>query len=467
MQMAAPMATVITNAIDDGADASAGTTDHTTTRVQEELRRAAEKLEADLSNTEAKMHRYPASFRGLMSKDDRYFVPRCVAIGPYHHGAAHLQRAEEMKRAAAYFLCCDCEASNHSAEEMYAKILSVAGDARSCYDDDLPQLQEADFATMMFLDGCFLLQFIIHRTAITAQRQRSCLKWWFRANLESIHRDMFLLENQVPWPVLDALMALIPAPVGEFIADRARTFDAWQGVGKNASPPFVLNEESGYKPSHLLDLLRYYQSGLWKKVPASDRKSSRALATIPSGITSLPQCSSAIELAEIGVQLTSNRTAKFREMGLRRGLFFCKLFLAPLVMDDQNACWLLNMLALEVSSRAAYEDNPVRSYILLITMLMNREEDVHQLRAKRILHGSFSDQRTLIFVKNLAEVTNYTKDHTLLLLDLEVYRRKRWMWVALHKFTYNNLKSIVTVFSTIGVLVGIFKTLFSIEQHQQ
>jgi hypothetical protein len=76
--------------------------------VEKELKRAEEKVIIESSKLEAKVHRYPAIFRNLMSKDDRYFVPRCVAIGPYHHGAANVQRAEEMKRAAAYILHLHC-----------------------------------------------------------------------------------------------------------------------------------------------------------------------------------------------------------------------------------------------------------------------------------------------------------------------------------------------------------------------
>ncbi|CAL5014059.1 unnamed protein product [Urochloa decumbens] len=289
----------------------------TTVIAFDELKRAAEKVKFNLSKIEAKMHRYPAIFRGLMSIDDRYFVPRCVAIGPYHHHAAHVQRAEEIKRAAAFFFCND---SGHSAEVVYAKIRSVADNARRCYDHD-------------------------------------------------------------------------------------------------------------------------------------------AVAGL-----SVPQSSSAIDLAEISIQLTQNRTAKLRDMGVGKGPFcFCNnLFLAPLVMDDLNACWLLNMVALEIS--LANDDSTVRSYVLLIAMLMNREEDVHELRVKRILHGKFSDQRTLSFFKDLAELIFLTREYTLILAQVEDYRRKYRMWISLHKFIYNNFKYIVTVFSVIGVLVGIFKALFSIKQ---
>ncbi|CAO2200395.1 unnamed protein product [Urochloa humidicola] len=435
------------NAI-DGAAAQASSGIHHS--VEDELKRAAEKVEFDSSKIEAKVHRYPAIFRGLMSKDDRYFVPRCVAIGPYHHRAAHVQRAEEIKRAAAYFICND---SGHSAEVVYAKIRSVAGDARRCYDHDaVAGIAQADFATMMFQDACFLLQYILWIANGTSH-----LSHWFAVNSESIQRDIFLLENQVPWLVLDALMTFMPAPVSKFISYLARSFETRFDFGNTS--PFVLNESD--KPVHLLDLLRHYQSGL--SVPSESRVLTMMILTATGAITSVPQSSSAIDLAEIGIQVTQNRTAKFSDMGVGKGGLFCfyNLFLAPLVMDDLNACWLLNMVALEASLA---NDTAVRSYVLLIAMLMNREEDVHELRVKRILHGNFSDQRTLSFFKDLTELIFLPPEYTLILAQVEAYRRKYRMWILLHKFIYNNVKYIVTVFSIIGVLVGIFKALFSIKQ---
>jgi hypothetical protein len=51
-------------------------------------------------------------------------------------------------------------------------------------------------------------------------------------------------------------------------------------------------------------------------------------------------------------------------------------------------------------------------------------------------------------------------------VDLEAYRQKRRAWIAVYSFLYNNAKTIATVLSIVGVLVGIFKALYSLKKHQ-
>lgn len=307
--------------------------------VEEDLKRAAKKVEADLSKIATKIHRYPAIFRSLISKDDRYFVPRVVAIGPYHHGALHLQEAEEVKRAAAYYFCRDL---GHSVDEVYQKILSVAANARSCYADDaVASIGEGDFTAMMFHDGCFLLQYILNTFGIVDVALQS----WFYSSDVSMMRDIFLLENQLPWQVLDILISFRSIPVGSFICQCALSFDAYVEFVKN---PFNLDEIE-YKPPHLLGLLRFYQSGLLNK-PTESRTID--LPERDMIITSLPQCKSAIELAEMGINLVANKRSHFKNMGISQDLLSGKLFLAPLVMDELNAYWLLNMVALEICFQA-------------------------------------------------------------------------------------------------------------------
>ncbi|KAG8064379.1 hypothetical protein GUJ93_ZPchr0004g40240 [Zizania palustris] len=88
-----------------------------------------------------------------LGDDGGYVVPNVVAIVPYHRHHRHLLQAEEIKRPAAYYFCRD---SGHPAKAVYEMIFSVAGEARSCYDDDATDgMSEAEFAAMMFHDGCY------------------------------------------------------------------------------------------------------------------------------------------------------------------------------------------------------------------------------------------------------------------------------------------------------------------------
>ncbi|XP_025822453.1 uncharacterized protein LOC112898326 [Panicum hallii] len=400
--------------------------------VIEELKRAAEKFDADFSKFKTKMHRYPPAIRrGIDRGVNQPYTPSSVAIGPYYHKIDHLQRAEEVKGTAAYYFCKGLDHSDEAA--VYQKILSLADDTRSCYDDNAAG----------------------GNVALSLER-------WFRSNETAILRDIFMMENQLPWLVLQALMEFRPVMVTEFITQSAGgRFPAQvNSAGKQRQPDLALNESN--TPAHLLGLLRCYQSGHGESrdVSVPERRESTSAPHRPS---------SAIELAEIGIKLVPSKTTQFKDMDIRKGLLFGELFLAPLVVDDLNASWLLNMVALEACSATAgkNEEYTVSSYLLLLAMLINREEDVHELRVKHILHGDLGDERTLRLLKNAADFICKTNQHSLLLEDLDAYKQKRWLRIAVHKFVYHNFKTIVTVFSIIGVLVGIFKTLLSLKQRQQ
>lgn len=126
--------------------------------IQDRLRGKTERLEADFSRIGTRIHRFPRGLRGIGGPGGRYITPSVVALGPYHHGSPDLQEMEELKQAAAYYFCT---ASGHRVGEVYGKGLSVAEQARSCYDEDaVAEFSSSQFADMMFLDGFFLLMYI-------------------------------------------------------------------------------------------------------------------------------------------------------------------------------------------------------------------------------------------------------------------------------------------------------------------
>ncbi|THG07447.1 hypothetical protein TEA_023989 [Camellia sinensis var. sinensis] len=138
------------------------------------------------------------------------FDPKVVSIGPYHHGKEDLQLVETVKpMLAALFL----QDSDKNKDEVYSMILENVDDARSYYvKRSTDEYSCEQFATMMLLDGCFILA-IIEDFFLCAAGQKSkyddvrnhlgLLLWY------SIPDDIFyLIENQLPLQVLELIMSL-------------------------------------------------------------------------------------------------------------------------------------------------------------------------------------------------------------------------------------------------------------------
>ncbi|KAL6864814.1 hypothetical protein ACP4OV_015965 [Aristida adscensionis] len=398
-----------------------------------------------------------------------YFsAPIAVAIGPYHHGS--FPDMEPAKRAAVQELC---RLSGKPRTAVRAKIRSVEDLARRCYSDrhKVRTYDEDQFTDMMLSDGCFLLQFMASMCPDDPEAPPEADPLMARAEvhtrIEAIARDVLLLENQVPWPVLELLMGLFrPAvPVDRFLALMATAFDVGNipAVADDQDPaPWGGGGGSGRdrpRPPHLLGLFHRRQVG------AARTQSLRVPRLSSLG-------SSALELAEMGVKLTAGKSKGYGDMAMSKcgpllGLFG-ELSLAPFVVNELTKCWLVNMAAYEASIGATQADNfAVSSYISVVAMLIGRKQDVQELRAKGIIHSTMCDALTLNFFKEAAQHVRVGHRYFHISECIQAYKQERWMWIPVHRFFYNNIKAIVAVLSAIGVLAGIFKTILSLKQPQR
>uniref|UniRef100_A0A0A8YR93 Uncharacterized protein n=1 Tax=Arundo donax TaxID=35708 RepID=A0A0A8YR93_ARUDO len=373
---------------------------------------------------------------------------------------------EEAKRAAVDELC---RVASQPREAVRGKILSLAGSTRSCYADDwqIQRMGDGVFADMMLLDGCFLLQFMVSMcpdddSDAPPEADPLMSRGEVHTHIDAIARDVLLLENQIPWLVLEALMEFRPAvPVRRFLALMASAFDI--GNDRADSPTDLQGrqpnrDDQDQPPPHLLGLFHRRQVG------AARTQSLR----VPR-LSSLS--STAVELAEMGVKLTASKSKKFGDMSMskrrRKGLFG-ELSLAPLVLNDLTSCWLFNMAAYEACLGATQADNfAVSSYLSLASLLMNREGDVQELRAKGIINSAWSDMRTLDFFKWAAPPLSVGHRYYHIFERLQEYKQERRVWIAVHRFLYKNIKTVVAVLSVVGVLAGLFKTILSLKQPQR
>uniref|UniRef100_A0A0E0QDR3 Uncharacterized protein n=1 Tax=Oryza rufipogon TaxID=4529 RepID=A0A0E0QDR3_ORYRU len=358
---------------------------------------------------QGKIHRFPRGLRGIGGSDERYIAPTVVAIGPYRHGEPpHLQDMEKAKLAAAnHFFAA-------SVEDVYGKLLSVVGKARDCYDDDDKRRRVRRH------DGCFLLHYLSRGSAVASDH--------------TILKDVMLLENQIPWLVLDTLMEMefLNVDVRNFVAGLGDKFfpkngdkaGRWWSVvwatGQRGNITKLKRDINGgqsyesYRPAHLLVLLRFSQ--IW-------RMPEREINYVAANTSLLS--SSAVELAQIGVNLTASTAA--------------------------------------TSSGAAasyvYGDFVVSSYLSALAMLMDREEDVQQLRGHRVVLSTFSNTQTLDLFKRIGQHLSLGSRYFVVLEQIEAYRRNRPARTMVYKFLYKHIKAISVILSIVSVFVGIFKAL--------
>ncbi|VAH35602.1 unnamed protein product [Triticum turgidum subsp. durum] len=429
----------------------------------EAFEEAARAFEDKLGMAETKIHLFPVSMVDLA---ERYAAPRTVSIGPYHHGLSPaVLQMESTKHVASWHFV---RASGRSVEEVYAAVCAVADEARGCYDEGRVRgLADDDFKPMMFFDGCFLLQYLLFACTDgdddddeEGMAVDPALRSAFSSDSDRIFSDVVLLENQLPWVVVETLMSFVPAPgldLPKLVGRVKGSLQARQALGEK--PPAW---DSSYTPPHLLGLLRHYIVGTGTKL--SSDSSSRGLSEKAEKVSISV---SAVELAEMGIQLTATKTgAELKEMGVKKGLLSGELFLAPLSLDDANAGFLVNMAALELCTtpdfyEADEERSTVCSYLCLLGMVTDRVEDVQELRTNHILQGGagLTNEDALRLFISLEKHLRPGRCYVRTMLAIENYRVQGPVRTMVYRFGYKNMKTIVTVLTIVGALVGLLQAV--------
>ncbi|GJN36325.1 hypothetical protein PR202_gb25174 [Eleusine coracana subsp. coracana] len=177
---------------------------------------------------------------------------------------------------------------------------------------------------MMLLDDCFLVQFMESMcpgpTRRLTRRKKDRLMVKVHTHIDDISRDILLLENQIPWSVLQVLMEMRPSqpeavPIHRFLDLMASAFEVGNEKANNSTDlqqghddhqkGLVLLLSSSEPPDHLLDLFYRRQVG-----------AARTQELFVPKLSSLS--STAVELAEMGVKLTAHKTKEFGDTSLQK-----------------------------------------------------------------------------------------------------------------------------------------------------
>ncbi|XP_058217026.1 uncharacterized protein LOC131327923 [Rhododendron vialii] len=174
------------------------------------------------------IYRVPHDLRKV---NERAYTPRLITIGPLHRNDEHLQTPmQHVKMSYANNLLCRLTTGMESLElaekrnavllhECLAEMKKLIVDANNCYLADVTLDEE-----MLLVDGCFILEFLYRARLLRAEDNENKpidggdngnSKVWKadpifdnRPTLFDVENDLVLLENQIPYFVLEKLFQL-------------------------------------------------------------------------------------------------------------------------------------------------------------------------------------------------------------------------------------------------------------------
>ncbi|KAK8330006.1 hypothetical protein V6Z11_A11G364500 [Gossypium hirsutum] len=386
----------------------------------------------------------------------KYFKPKVISIGPLHHDDPTLHESKELKlKLAAHFV------KNIDYLKVYSNMKKEIDDLKKCYE---PQELE-NIATMTRNWLGFYLRY-------GDDGDDDMFNFYGRLFIKNdlltfVYSDLFLLENQLPFRVLELLTSSSDGnkftnAIIRFIDDTVIT----PAEDRFCSSEWWWEQHQGER-IHLLHLLKVRL--LFKKEKRrrwyfpffTEHGSSNEARTKRCQSHTIPNVK---ELKKVGIWLKASETSRLTDISFNPIFFIGKLCLPPISVDDST----MNLIAYEMCPDFD-NDFSVSSYMCFLDLLIDEAEDVKDLRDAGILYNRLGSD------EEVAKLFN--KMNTDLVPSPMIYSGVKWKihnhcktpWINHAAQGYHTyFRSPWTVFALAGaitaLLLAAFQTYFTIHQ---
>ncbi|KAJ0979928.1 hypothetical protein J5N97_015402 [Dioscorea zingiberensis] len=143
-------------------------------------------------------------------EDGAAYDPKVISIGPYHRNKNHLLPMEDVKWCYLQSLLLRAP-KNNTLENLLGVVRAQAPRARKMYSEKL-WLEHDAFVKMLLLDGCFIVEFLIKFPLAENHGQLLHTNW----KMPLVRSDLLLLENQIPFFILQCLFDVSVSPLFDF-----------------------------------------------------------------------------------------------------------------------------------------------------------------------------------------------------------------------------------------------------------
>ncbi|KAK4581106.1 hypothetical protein RGQ29_024679 [Quercus rubra] len=383
----------------------------------------------------------------LLLRDHKHFQKYCepwvVSIGPIHHGNPKYRLAEEYKLALAESFI---EESGKTDKELYMVIKNNIEQLRKCFDEEVIHNYHDDEALswMLFVDGCATLKFI--HSVVEKKDKRFQIK---NGQLAFVQRDLFLLENQLPYRILADLIQ--NSNESEKLRESVQSFIDMQSMTRKTQekPP-------NKKPVHLLDLLRNRLLGSTSISHGnySDQEDWHSFRNVQ-------------ELKAVGIHLKSSKDRCLGNITFTQIWKFYGgiLSLPPITVNDSTVPKFFNLMAYELSSDFE-NDYGVTSYISFLDSLIDESKDVMDLRKAGILRNFLGSDDEVAQVFNeigtdLVPNPEIYKDVRYKIQQYYDKRRMPWITEVIHDHFSNPWTVVAFIAGLFVLILSALQTLYS------
>ncbi|XP_048231928.1 UPF0481 protein At3g47200 isoform X2 [Ricinus communis] len=298
------------------------------------------------------------------------------------------------------------------------------------------------FAEMLIIDGCFIIELFRRFVCIVQKDDDPLFKMpWVRKVLVT---DLLLLENQLPWFVLNRLFELSDTydSEGRSLNQLAENF-----FHHSALRPGWIRVNSGLQNKHLLDLQRNIIL-------------LKSNESVDGGILPIP-CVTELLLA--GIDFAVGETDDLMKITFKNGV----LTIPPVKVLDNAESLLRNLIAYEQCDKNL--ENRITAYAAFLDNLINSKEDLEYLHQKKIITYYLSSEDVSAFFDGLYNEVHVERSlYTEVSKDINAYCRSHWpRWrIRLTRDYFNNPWSIISLIGAIMILVLTFlQTLYAILYH--
>uniref|UniRef100_A0A6N2K624 Uncharacterized protein n=1 Tax=Salix viminalis TaxID=40686 RepID=A0A6N2K624_SALVM len=181
------------------------------------------------------------------------YIPNAFSIGPWHRNHQTIS-TEIIKLNYLKNLLSRESKSGVTLKELVESTREIAKEARSCYAGPI-DVGAKDFVRLLVIDGCFLIELFRKDQDIRLREKHDPIfkMAWL---MQCLYHDLILLENQIPWLVLEHLFNKTSAKQSTQaeepnLAHLALQFFAYTFSFKPPNTDILYD-----KKKHLLDLLR-------------------------------------------------------------------------------------------------------------------------------------------------------------------------------------------------------------------